>query len=287
MGGKIFQKKLTLYLCTIAALLFLIFGLAYWNETHIARIPILMYHHLAESGAPGSTISAGAFEAQIKALKDAGYTAVSFEDLRGFVYYGAELPEQPVVITFDDGYKSVYDEAFPILQKYNAKATVFIIGVLHGESFYKGAKNRPITPHLGDAEAREMAGSGLVSIQSHSYDMHQLAPYEPVSPRVGVQRRDDESKVEYEAAFDEDYLLASEQIKQIVGIEPFVYSYPYGRFTRLSESLLKKMGVMVTLTTVEKTNVITRNSPNSLFKLGRYNVPGDMTPKELLTMLKG
>ena len=287
MRCKVIRKKITLYLCAIAALLLLIFGLAYWNETHVARIPILMYHHLAETGVPGSTISADFFEAHIKALKDAGYTSVSFEDLCDYVYNGASLPEQPVVITFDDGYKSVYDEAYPILRKYDTKATVFIIGVLHGESHYKGRNDLSITPHLDDAEVKEMAASGMISIQSHSYDMHQLVPYEPESPRVGILRREDESKAEYEAAFTEDFTLASGQIEQITGLNPFVYSYPYGRFTRLSERLLKNMGVMVTVTTVAKTNIITKNSPNSLFKLGRYNVPGDMTPKELLTMIAG
>ena len=287
MGNKVLLKKLTLYICTLAALLLLIFGLAYWNEAYIARVPILMYHHLAETGPPGSTISAEAFETHIKALKDAGYTAVSFDALCDYVYNGADLPEKPVVITFDDGYMSVYDTAFPILQKYNTKATVFLIGVLHGESFYKGLYYLPITPHLGDAEIIEMAASGIFSIQSHSYDMHKLVQYEPDSPRVGVTRMEHERKEDYIDALTLDFALASEQIENSIGDRPFVFSYPYGRFTRQAERVLRDAEVLVTVTTSPKINMIYRDSPNSLYRLGRFNVPGDIPPSELLAMIRG
>ena len=281
------KKQILLYICTIAVLLLLIFGLAQWNETRTARIPILMYHHLADTGEPGSTISAETFESHIKALIDGGYTAVSFEELRGYVLDGAPLPKRPVAITFDDGYRSVYEIAFPILRKYNTKATAFIVGVLQGESTYKGVASRPITPHFGDAEAKEMADSGIISIQSHSYDMHHLIPYEPEAPRVGVLKRKGESRDEYIEALAEDITLASAQIENMVGVKPFAYSYPYGARTRQADRVLKDMGISVTVTTFADYNTVIRNSPGSLRNLSRYNVPGDMTAEALLAMIEG
>lgn len=256
------------------------------NEDCI-RIPILMYHHFADDkDNPGVVISADMFESHIKALRDAGYTAISFEELCGFVYDGAALPEHPVIITSDDGYTSVYETAFPILQKYDTKATVFVIGVMYGEKLYKDTTYPIYPPHFGDAEALIMAGSGLLSIQSHSFDMHQIEAYETVPFRVGVLRLDSESEDEYIAAFKADFERSAAQIENITGARPFVFSYPYGRSTKLSERLLRDSGVKVTLTIKNGSSLVTRNSPESLFGLKRYTVSGNMTPKKLLAMIR-
>ena len=248
------------------------------------RIPILMYHHFGDEGSPEVTISADAFESHMKALSDAGYTAISFEDLHEYVFSGAPLPDRPVLITIDDGYMSVYDIAFPILEKYGMKATVFIIGVFHGKSLYKDNSYWRIIPHFGDAEALEMASSGILSIQSHSYDMHQYEPYEDAY-REGVLRMRGERRAAYIEVFTSDYELAAAQIENAVGTRPFVYAYPYGKSSRLSESLLKTMGIEVTVLTASGVSTVIRDSPQSLYRLKRLNVPGDMPAEELLIMI--
>ena len=65
------------------------------------------------------------------------YTGVSFDELQAYVLRGEPLPEKPVVITFDDGYRSNYTLAYPILQKYSMKATIFAVGVSFGTDHYK------------------------------------------------------------------------------------------------------------------------------------------------------
>jgi len=244
-------------------------------------VPILMYHQFSDEEPSGTNITAGAFESQLKALADAGYTTISFQELCDYVYEGAPLPKKPLVITIDDGYMHVYDTAYPLLKKYDMKATVFIIGVTHGKEFYKDTTFKVI-PHLGDAQVRELEESGVLSVQSHSYDMHQYEPYETGPARVGVLQLEGESEEEYIRYFNEDIRLASEQLEGITGAELLVFSYPYGKCSELSERLLKEAGVKVTLTIVEGVNNVIRNSPESLFSLKRYNVPGDMTPEELL-----
>jgi len=253
-------------------------------DANSVRIPILMYHHFADDGSPGTVISARAFENQLKALSDAGFTAISFEQLCAFVYDGAELPERPLVITIDDGYLSVYETAYPILSAYDMKATVFIIGVSHGKSLYKDTQHS-IIPRFGDAEAVEMIRSGLISIQSHSYDMHQHEPYETGPYRKGVLQRDDESDDEYVAAFKADFEQAAAQIYAMVGARPFVFSYPFGLSNAKTDSLLRGMGIRVTTTIVAGFNTVTRDKPDSLLSMKRFNVPGDMTPDELLEMI--
>jgi len=245
------------------------------------RIPILMYHHFADSGTPGTVISAEMFERQIRALSEAGFSAVSFYELRSFVLDGTPLPERPLIITIDDGYLSVYETAYPILKEYDMKATVFIIGVSHGKSLYKDTDN-PIIPRFGDAEAVEMVESGVISIQSHSFDMHQHEPFETGPYRRGVLRRDGESEPEYIEAFRADFESAAAQIEVMLGSRPFVYSYPYGLSNDLTDGLLREMGIDVTLSIVPGLNVVTIGDPESLFSLKRFNVPGDRSPEELL-----
>ena len=77
------------------------------------RVPILMYHHLAEDVTNDEMVSPEQFEAQIRALSEAGYTGVSFDELQAYVLRGEPLPKKPVVITFDDGYLSNYTLAYP------------------------------------------------------------------------------------------------------------------------------------------------------------------------------
>ena len=280
------KKQSIQYICIVAAVFLLSVGPTYWCGEYTERVPILMYHQITDDGDINSSISCDAFESHIKALRDAGYTSISFEELYDYAANNAPLPERRVIITFDDGYMSVYDYAFPILEKYGMKATVSIVGVLFGESTYKGLYYLPISPHFGDAEAREMAESGVFSIQSHSFDMHHFIPYEIGPPRVGILRRSDESLEEYVDAFIDDYSHAAEQIEASVGVRPFVYSYPFGRSTKLSEKLLKDMGVTVTLTISPHINTVVKGCPDSLFKLGRLNVSGDMSPEELLELIR-
>jgi len=251
---------------------------------HSARIPILMYHHFSDEGSPEVTISAEAFENQIKALSAAGYTTITFKELRDYVNEGTPLPGRPVLITIDDGYMSVYDTAFPILQKYGMKATVFIIGVFFGKDLYKDNPYWRTIPHFGEAETMEMTASGVISIQSHSWNMHQYEPYED-EYREGALRMKGESRKAYIEALTADFGFAAAQIENVTGNRPFVYSYPFGKSTGLSESVLRSLGVEVTLTTVNGVSVIIKGAPRSLFGLKRLNVPGDMAAEELLKMI--
>jgi len=251
------------------------------------RVPILMYHHFADyyENNPGTIVSGENFAAQLRALRDAGYNTISFEQLRAFVFDGGDLPENPLLITIDDGYRSVYEVAFPILKEYGMKATTFIIGVTHGMDTYKDT-GFPIIPRFDDAQVITMAESGLKFFESHSYDMHQHEPFETGPFRRGVLRRADESEEEYIAAFRADFESSAAQLEGILGTRPFVFSYPFGISNDLSDGLLREMGVEVTLKITQGVNVVTRGDADSLMSMHRFNVPGNMTPAQLLEMIR-
>ncbi|MBQ8509675.1 MAG: polysaccharide deacetylase family protein [Clostridia bacterium] len=234
-------------------------------------LPVLMYHHLAETGDSSVTISTALFEEHLKWLTDNGWNTVSFDEVLAYVEEGVPLPENPYCIVFDDGYASNYELAFPLLREYNAKATICVIGCDVGLSTYKDTAY-PIIPHFGWDEAREMVKSGLISIQHHTYDMHQWAPYETDSARENVLIFEGESEADYTAIFTDDYNRLAKMICDNLGYTSTVFAYPGGRYDALSEQIVRSLGAKVTLTTDYGVSVIRSCEPESVFLLKRCNM---------------
>ena len=250
------------------------------------QVPILMYHHLAEDVTNDEMVSPERFEAQIKALSEAGYTGVSFDELLAYVMQGEPLPDKPVVITFDDGYLSNYTLAYPILQKYSMKATIFAIGISFGKDHYKDT-GYAITPHFGAAEAKEMADSGLISIQSHTYDMHQWPPYEDGTSAVrqNILQLPGESEEDYVQALTQDFTRSRELLEQATGRNVGVLAYPAGQYATLTQVTLGSLGVYATLSTNPGVNTVVKGLPQTLCAMLRFGITEDMTPQALLAQI--
>lgn len=125
------------------------------------KLPVLMYHAVSDNtwGIDSLFLSPKKMEEQLKWLKEKEYTPIWFEDLGN-----VDQVKNPVILTFDDGYQDNYTELFPLLKKYQVKATVFMITGSIGTENY-----------LTEAQIKEMAASGLVSFQSHTVS-HRLLP---------------------------------------------------------------------------------------------------------------
>lgn len=146
---------LFLIIILIIILLFLVF-IAY-NKNRKNFVLCLMYHSVdSEKGKGG--IFVDEFKEHIKWIKDK--KTFKMEELKGLDY---KLPKNSILITFDDGYKNNYTLAFPILKKYNMKATIFL-----NTKFIEKDE-----AYLNWAEIREMYESGLVDFQLHTHS-HQL-----------------------------------------------------------------------------------------------------------------
>jgi len=101
-------------------------------EKRTTKVPILVYHHirLIYDGSPGlrrMTVTAEVFGQQMKFLQDSGYHVITFSELADFFEQGRELPTLPVLITFDDGWVTQYENALPFLAKYHFLATFFVV----------------------------------------------------------------------------------------------------------------------------------------------------------------
>ena len=144
-----------IYLFLIILLLFLVFIL--YNKTRKNFVLCLMYHSIDSEKNKGG-IFVDEFEEHIKWIKDK--KTFKMEELKGLDY---TLPPNSILITFDDGYKNNYTLAFPILKKYNIKATIFL-----NTKFIEKDET-----YLNWDEIREMYESGLIDFQLHTHS-HQL-----------------------------------------------------------------------------------------------------------------
>jgi len=247
-------------------------------------VPVLMYHDLAPEGDWGDTVSVAAFADQLRALSQAGYTAVDFYDLRAYVLRGTPLPEKPVVITFDDGYDSNRTLALPLLREYGMKATVFAIGVSAGKDTYKDT-GEPMTPHFSWAQAAEMEASGVFTVRSHGYDVHQVEGRDPDPIRPGALRKEGEREEDYIAFLRAD-CEKMEELLAPLGHGAEVFAWPYGYSDDLSAVLLSQAGIWSTVTTREPgLNTLVAGLPQSLYGLDRYYVTDYYTGDELVELL--
>lgn len=242
-------------------------------------LPILMFHHFGDGEY---SLPIEDFEDKLLMLKEEGYETVSLEDIYRYVFMGVDLPEKPILITFDDGYMSNYSLAFPFLKKEGMKAVIYTIGSSFGKETYKDT-GKPIIPHFGKEEAQEMLASSLIEVQSHSFDMHQSDQLEEKKPvRINVKQFEGESEEEYIRAFFKDFDEQDKLIKSITGKETHSFSYPTGYYTEESEILLWEKGIKSTITSDSGVNVLVKGLPQSLYGLKRFNVTKDITGKELL-----
>ena len=126
-------------------------------------LPVLMYHHMVPDGQDCNdmTVTPGKFRADLETVLAMGYTPVLPRELAA----GDALPEKPILITFDDGYRSNYDLVYPILREYGVKACISIIVLM---------PDLPTDNFCTWGQLREMTASGLVEIGSHSYRLHNL-----------------------------------------------------------------------------------------------------------------
>lgn len=108
-------------------LICLVLGVGYIALRYFQGVPVLNYHQINNEDHNALTLSSKEFEAQIKYLQREGYTAISPDQLADYLQYGKALPAKPVLITLDDGYEDNYRVAYPILQKYQFTATIFLI----------------------------------------------------------------------------------------------------------------------------------------------------------------
>ena len=250
-----------------------------YSET--VKVPIIMYHGLIKDQNLQTQyfISPDRFEEDLKYIKDNGYTPVFMSDLIDFVCENRPLPEKPIVLSFDDGYYNNYCYAYPLLKKYNMKAVISIIG-LYTDKFSKADENTAAYSHITWKQLNEMTDSGLVEIQSHTYNMHEIGE------RRGSARKQGESKTQYRKILTDDLVRLQREIKHYTGKAPDTFTYPFGIYSDYEEELVKELGFKATLSCSEGVNYITFSDKECLYQLKRYLRDKDSTSSTMFEKFK-
>ncbi|MBQ4538949.1 MAG: polysaccharide deacetylase family protein [Oscillospiraceae bacterium] len=242
-------------------------------------LPILMYHGILKDPARGGdyVISPQLLESDLAFLKSRGYTSLLPSELYEAVTKGEDLPPKPVMITFDDGFLNNLTYGLPLLEKYDMKATVAVVGS-YSERFSDTPDPNPAYAHLSWDDITELTQSGRVEIANHSYDMHKK------EGRKGTRRKFGEDEADYYAALVQDVGKTQSLLEQHCGIVPTAFAYPYGSISRESVAVLQEMGFNVLFTCSEKVNMI-NGEVDQLLSLGRFNRPKGISTERFMKRL--
>ncbi len=241
-------------------------------------IPVLMYHHFKTeevNANDGANMHIEEFEEHMKTLQQAGYTPIFLSELydimkqaqiekeNGVVIPELQLDKKYVVITIDDGYRSNYELAYPLLQKYNMKACISVItSRIHTGYIYSSKE----IEKMSWENLNEMQNSGLVEIYSHTYD------HEPVGDRIYTDVRSSIQKGEE---------MLDKQLENRSTVS--VLTYPNGNYRKNIALLMYiYMGYDLQLTT--NSGVVNRNT--SVLEVPRITVNSGWTGEQLLQKIE-
>jgi peptidoglycan/xylan/chitin deacetylase (PgdA/CDA1 family) len=223
----------------------------------------IAFHDVVDRAGDGdeNSVTAASLVGFFEWLRGNGWTAITLDDIARAQSGARALPDRAVLITFDDGYRSLYTRVYPLLLAYKLPVVAALVGAwmedAARETIRRGDDLIPGTNRLISwDEAREMARSGLVEFASHSYDLHrsQLAnPQGSEMPAAAIRAyargggyEDDASyRRRIRADFDRSRVLQQKEI----GVAPRALVWPFGRYTQAAreEALAANYQFLLTL----------------------------------------
>lgn len=308
--GKTLRKRFALTALAAALLV----GSAAVPEAAAAgmetKIPILTYHDLTRDpeDTDSMTVTEERFRLDMEFLQEFGYTPLLPKDLVAIQQGSLEMPNKPVMVTFDDGYHSNYEIAYPILQQTGMKAVISVVAANmedateettdSAEAASDAAMEETETEtmpgvsianpedlsrrHLSWDEMREMVASGLVEIGSHTYNSHnpQYGGYGAPDGINGVMRKKGETFSQYKERIGGDLAKSIAMIVENTGQAQVNYfAYPFGAYDSWMDQLLDEAGVAVS---VWSNSGRPASTVGGLRNLPRYGIKMNQSVAELL-----
>jgi len=228
-------------------------------------VRVLIYHNITDRLVKREwtqmTTPRSLFDEQMSYLKSEGYKVVPAEDVRPLLASGSAIPDRVVSITFDDGYKDNYRNAFPVLSGYGFKGTVFMT------TGYIGRTGGGFSDCLDKEEIRQMSDSGVFTFGSHSVSHANLSRLD----KEGVRR---------------EVALAKSTLEDLLSRKVTVFAYPYGWQDSFNDDVIdavKGAGYESAFTGIHGAN--TRST--DLFRLMRMRVSWTDCLEDFKRMLNG
>lgn len=254
------------------------------------QFTIFSYHEISDKSETleaSYAVSPSNFEQQILWMIKNGYHFIKIDDILNHKNKNKKLPNKSVLITFDDGYSSVYKNAFPILKKYKIPTVIALVGSWMAETqkVNFGGKLVDRSAFLTQQQLKEMIDSGLVEVASHSFDLHKGIlgnPQGNMQPAMRTRQwfentKKYEDEASYKKRIFEDLSKNNKFIKQFSGQEPRVMVWPYGHYNVETREIASKLGMKIGLTLDDGSNT----AATHLWGLRRILVEHSMTLKDL------
>ncbi|MGD6969106.1 polysaccharide deacetylase family protein [Rossellomorea vietnamensis] len=235
-------------------------------------VPILTYHrilsqedmekvHYINGEVNSMIVYTEEFAKHMEYLHENGYETLTLKELYAFLNGEIDVPDKSVVLTFDDGFKDNYEEAYPIMKKYGFKATNFIVtGAITNKRYSFSPK---LSQYLSKKEMEKSCD--VFDYQSHTYNYHKRDGNKPVDewgnhPSYLVAKSQDDIHNDLKTS-----------IHNLNG-ENLGFAYPYGEYSPDTISVLKKLGFKMAFTVVDE--AATRD--HHLYEIPRYQIYHDV-----------
>ena len=209
------------YLLLIALVVGLTLGLnqpAYAASSDFSSAIILVYHRFGEDNIPDTNVTVAQFRAQLDYLQQQHYQVWPLPKVIEYLQQGQSLPPHVVAITIDDAYRSVYTQAWPLLQRYHFPFTVFVA-------------TEPVDQHYPAMMTWDM----IRDLVQHGVT-------------IGNHSTAHEHNLSHEDAYiEKDTQIAAQRILQETGVKATLYAYPYGEYSNRTKSLAQQFGFSAAL----------------------------------------
>ncbi len=206
----------------------------FWRPIADPKLPrILMYHSVEPGEATGMNIPPERFEQQLLQLQRHLYTPVTLSEL-GF----DPTVNNPLVITFDDGFRNNYTHAYPLLKKYGFKATIFLSPQIGG------------IERLTPENIREMSDSGLIEFGGHTMNHINLTTVDDATARREIEE-------------------SIETVASLTASPCRTFAYPFGRYLPKHREMLRDAGIEMAVTVKKRIRPL-----GNLLEIPRLSVHG-------------
>ena len=216
------------------------------------KVPIFYFHYIGYNANPKDTlrtalsITPDNFEKMLIFITQNGYTPITLDTLYDALYGRETLPSKAIVLTFDDGYIDFYVNAYPLLRKYNIKATAFIATGLVDQA-----------PYVHWEQIKEMDQSGLISIEAHSVTHPELTKLS-------------QTQIEWEIT------QSKQMLENYLNHPVHFFAYPYGLSNTTIQEAVKNANFFAAVGTWNGDT----ESEGTLFDMPRISDPGSMSVLE-------
>lgn len=259
---------------------------AEWSESdtpvyYSDQVAVLMYHDIAKQTSSSGTIQVEKFERQMELLAANGFNVIHIDEYVDYLLHDGSVPDNAVLLTFDDGYETFYEQAFPILKEYDYPAVNFVIVSGIDDPARQGR------PKMTWEQMREMQEFGM-SFYSHTYDLHHYGVIneegeeKPVTTRklyIEAENRT-ETEEEYTERVKNDLSLAENRLREELGNTRGIIAFPYGAYNDEVLDIIHSLGIEASFTIKEGLN--SKEDKNS------YRINGEFgeTAEEFIEKLK-